>query len=31
VEKAAILDGRVENCILLELFTRSGIGTEVVA
>jgi len=30
VEKAAILDGRVENCILLELFTRSGIGTEVV-
>lgn len=30
VEKAAIIDGRVENCILLELFTRSGIGTEVV-
>jgi acetylglutamate kinase len=30
VEKAAILDGRVENCILLELFTKSGIGTEVV-
>lgn len=29
-EKAAIIDGRVENCILLELFTRSGIGTEVV-
>jgi acetylglutamate kinase len=29
VEKAVILDGRVENCILLELFTASGIGTEV--
>ena len=29
-EKAVIIDGRVENCILLELFTRSGIGTEVV-
>jgi acetylglutamate kinase len=30
VEKAAIIDGRVKNCILLELFTKSGIGTEVV-
>ncbi|WP_041720759.1 acetylglutamate kinase [Pseudodesulfovibrio piezophilus] len=30
VEKAAIIDGRVENCILLELFTKSGIGTEVI-
>ncbi len=30
VEKAAIIDGRVENCILLELFTKSGIGTQVV-
>ena len=29
VEKAAILDGRVENCVLLELFTDSGIGTEI--
>ncbi|WP_394701055.1 acetylglutamate kinase [uncultured Pseudodesulfovibrio sp.] len=29
VEKAAIIDGRVENCILLELFTQSGIGTEI--
>ncbi|MDR2051172.1 MAG: acetylglutamate kinase [Deltaproteobacteria bacterium] len=29
VEKAVILDGRVENCILLELFTASGVGTEV--
>jgi len=30
VEKAAIIDGRVENCILLELFTKHGVGTEVV-
>jgi acetylglutamate kinase len=30
VEKAHILDGRVENCILLEFFTNSGIGTEIV-
>jgi acetylglutamate kinase len=29
VEKAMIIDGRVENCILLELFTDSGIGTEI--
>lgn len=28
VEKAMIIDGRVENCILLELFTEAGIGTE---
>ncbi len=30
VEKAHIIDGRVENCVLLEMFTRSGIGTEIV-
>jgi len=30
VEKAMIIDGRVENCILLELFTNEGIGTEIV-
>ena len=30
VEKTMIIDGRVENCILLELFTDSGIGTEIV-
>lgn len=30
VEKAHILDGRVENCIILEFFTKSGIGTEIV-
>jgi len=29
VEKAHILDGRVENSIILELFTRAGIGTEI--
>lgn len=30
-EKAMIIDGRVENCILLELFTDQGIGTEFTA
>ncbi|AGW42138.1 acetylglutamate kinase [Leifsonia xyli subsp. cynodontis DSM 46306] len=30
VEKAAIIDGRIEHSILLEVFTQSGIGTEVV-
>jgi acetylglutamate kinase len=30
VEKSMIIDGRVENCILLELFTNAGIGTEIV-
>ena len=28
VEKAVIADGRVENCLLLELFTDQGVGTE---
>jgi acetylglutamate kinase len=31
VPKAAIIDGREPHSILLEIFTRSGIGTEVVA
>lgn len=31
VEKAFIIDGRVENSIILELFTDSGIGTEISA
>ncbi len=31
VEKAQIIDGRMENSILLEMFTKQGIGTEVVA
>lgn len=30
VEKVMIVDGRVENCVLLELFTNQGIGTEIV-
>jgi len=30
VKKAHIIDGRVENSIILEIFTRGGIGTEVV-
>ncbi|MDP2847552.1 MAG: acetylglutamate kinase [Humidesulfovibrio sp.] len=29
VEKVHIIDGRVENCVLLELFTTCGIGTEI--
>ncbi len=29
VEKAHIIDGRVENSLLLELFTNAGIGTEI--
>lgn len=31
VPKAAIIDGRTPHSILLEVFTQSGIGTEVVA
>lgn len=31
VQKAHIIDGRLENSLLLELFTRAGIGTEVVS
>jgi acetylglutamate kinase len=30
VEAAVILDGRVPHAILLELFTREGVGTEIV-
>lgn len=30
VEKAHILDGRVENCIILEMFTKQGIGSQLV-
>ncbi|WP_028574984.1 acetylglutamate kinase [Desulfonatronovibrio hydrogenovorans] len=30
VQKAHIIDGRVENSIILEIFTRGGIGTQVV-
>jgi acetylglutamate kinase len=28
--KAHIIDGRVPHAILLELFTREGVGTEIV-
>lgn len=30
VEKTHIIDGRMENCVLLEMFTQTGIGTEIV-
>ncbi len=30
VEKAHIIDGRLENSIILEIFTKAGIGTEIV-
>jgi acetylglutamate kinase len=30
VDKAHIIDGRIENAVLLELFTMGGIGTEIV-
>ncbi|HET6514320.1 MAG TPA: acetylglutamate kinase [Thermodesulfovibrionales bacterium] len=31
VNKTHIVDGRVPHCLLLEIFTRKGIGTEIVA
>ena len=31
VEKAHIVDGRVENSVILELFTDHGVGTQIVA
>jgi len=30
VSKAHIVDGRVEHCLLLEIFTQEGIGTEII-
>ncbi len=30
VEKTHIIDGRIENSIILELFTKAGIGTEII-
>jgi hypothetical protein len=30
VAKTHIIDGRVKHAVLLEIFTRAGIGTEVV-
>jgi acetylglutamate kinase len=29
VAKTCILDGRVEHSILLEMFTKEGVGTEI--
>ena len=29
VAKVTVVDGRVENCLLLELLTDQGIGTEI--
>jgi acetylglutamate kinase len=31
VNKAHIIDGRVEHAVLLEIFTDAGIGTEIVS
>jgi acetylglutamate kinase len=31
VKKTHIIDGRVSHCLLLEIFTKEGIGTEIVA
>lgn len=31
VKKAHIIDGRLKHSLLLEIFTRSGVGTEIVA
>jgi acetylglutamate kinase len=31
VKKAHIVDGRVENVLLLEIFTKEGVGTEIVS
>ena len=31
VTKTHIIDGRVPNCLLLEIFTKKGIGTEILA
>ena len=30
VEKTHIIDGRVKHAVLLEIFTKEGVGTEVV-
>ncbi len=31
VKKTHIIDGRIPHCLLLEIFTKEGIGTEIVA
>lgn len=30
VAKTHIIDGRISHCLLLEIFTKDGIGTEIV-
>jgi acetylglutamate kinase len=30
VRKAHIIDGRQEHALLLEIFTRGGVGTEII-
>ena len=30
VKKAHIIDGRVEHAVLLEIFTDSGVGTQII-
>jgi acetylglutamate kinase len=30
VSKVHVVDGRVEHAVLLEIFTQTGIGTEIV-
>jgi acetylglutamate kinase len=31
VSKTHIVDGRIPHCLLLEIFTREGIGTEILS
>jgi acetylglutamate kinase len=31
VEKVHMIGGNIQHCLLLEIFTNSGIGTEIVA
>jgi len=30
VSKTHIVDGRIPHCLLLEIFTKEGVGTEIV-
>jgi acetylglutamate kinase len=30
VSKTHIIDGRISHCLLLEIFTKEGIGTEII-
>jgi acetylglutamate kinase len=31
VEKVHMIGGTIQHCLLLEIFTNSGIGTEIIA